>query len=129
MEKSSKTIESKCSHWAFRPILIGKLAHRKGNIKHVRTWSQAISSNFSSLFPSKRAKIAKNKCTHRSTNHFDASISTVVSLPLLCGYTPYLYPQINKPFPCIAIYNGKASIALWVHPFTHPGQVRCSWPT
>ena len=39
----------------------------KGNIKHVRTWSQAISSNFSCLFQSKIAKIAKDKCTHRST--------------------------------------------------------------
>ena len=35
-----------------------------------------------------KAKIAKNKCTHRSTNPFDASISTVASLLLLCGYTP-----------------------------------------
>ena len=34
------------------------------------------------------AKIAKDKCTHRSTNPFDASISTVARLLLLCGYTP-----------------------------------------
>ena len=27
--------------------LIGRHAHHKGNIKHVGTWSQAISSNFS----------------------------------------------------------------------------------
>ena len=30
----------------FRPILIGKHAHRKGNIKHVRSWSKAISVVF-----------------------------------------------------------------------------------
>ena len=49
---------------------IEKHAHRKGNIKRVRTWSQAILSNLS--------KIAKDKCTHRSTNTFDASISKAV---------------------------------------------------
>ena len=29
-----------------------------------------------------------------------------------------MYPQIDKPFRCIDIYNRKAYIALWVHPFT-----------
>ena len=33
--KPLKFIENACTHWAFRPILIGKHAHRKGNIKHV----------------------------------------------------------------------------------------------
>ena len=28
-----------------------------------------------------------------------------------------VYPQIDKPFRCIDIYNPKASVALWVHPF------------
>ena len=62
--KPLKFIENRCTHWALRLILIGKDAHRKGNIKHVRTWSQAISSNFSCLFRSKIAKIAKDKCSH-----------------------------------------------------------------
>ena len=30
IENSSKSIENKCNHWAFRSILIGKPAHRKG---------------------------------------------------------------------------------------------------
>ena len=65
VEKASKYIENKCSNWALRLILIGKDAHRKGkNIRHVRTLSQAISSNFSCLFRSKIAKIAKDKCSH-----------------------------------------------------------------
>ena len=50
VEKSSKYIKNKCSHWALGLILIGKDARRKGNIKHVRTWLQAISSTFSCLF-------------------------------------------------------------------------------
>ena len=33
--KPLKFIKNGCTHWAFRPILIGKPAHRKGNIKHV----------------------------------------------------------------------------------------------
>ena len=98
MGKSSKTIENKCSHSAFRPTLIGKLAHRKGNIKHVRTWSQAISSNFSCLLRSKIAKIAKVKCTHRSTNPFDASIPTIARPPSLYGYTPL---SVLKLFMCV----------------------------
>ena len=28
-----------------------------------------------------------DKCTHRSTNPFDASIFTIARLPSLCGYT------------------------------------------
>ena len=32
-------------------------------------------------FTSKIAKIAKVKCTHRTTNPFDASISTIARLP------------------------------------------------
>ena len=85
VKKSSKYIENKCSHWAFWPIWIGKPAHRKGNIKHVWTWSQAISSDVSCLFTTKIAKIAKVKCTHRSTNPFDASIFTIARLLSLCG--------------------------------------------
>ena len=89
--KPLKFIENGCTHWAFRPILIGKPAHCKGNIKHVWTWSQAISSNFSCLFRSKIAKITQDKCTHRSTNTFNASISTHRKSSLLCGYTPIQY--------------------------------------
>ena len=40
------------------------------------------------FFLSKIAKITKDECTHRSTNLFDALISTVARLPLLFGYTP-----------------------------------------
>ena len=64
VENSSKSIENKYTHLALRPVLIGKHAHRTGNIKHVRTLSQAISSNFSCLFRSKIAKIAKDNCSH-----------------------------------------------------------------
>ena len=112
--KSSKSIENKCTHWALRLVLIGKHAHQKGNIKHVRTWSQAISSNISSLFTSKIANIAKDKCTHRSTNPFDASISTVARLPLLCGYTPlgcihapqlFQFPLLLHPRPLVEILD------------------------
>ena len=28
-----------------------------------------------------------------------------------------LYPQIDEPFRCVDIYNRKASVPLWVHPF------------
>ena len=34
------------------------------------------------------AKIAKDKCTHRSTNTFNASISTHGKPSSVCGYTP-----------------------------------------
>ena len=30
-----------------------------------------------------------------------------------------VYPQIDEPFRCIDIYNRKASVPLWVHPFNH----------
>ena len=36
----------------------------------------------------KIAKIAKDKCTHRSTNPLYASIFTIARHPSLCGYTP-----------------------------------------
>ena len=29
-----------------------------------------------------------------------------------------MFPQIDKPFVCIDIYNRKAPVALWVHPLT-----------
>ena len=29
-----------------------------------------------------------------------------------------VYPQIDKPFRCINIYNPKVSVARWVHPLT-----------
>ena len=86
--KPLKFIENGWTHFALRLFLIGKCAHRKGNIKHVWTWSKAISSNFSCLFRLKIAKVAKDKCTHGSTNPFDASILTIARLLPLCGYTP-----------------------------------------
>ena len=86
--ESSKSSENKCTHWALRLVLIGKHAHRKGNIKHVRTWSQAISINFGCLFQSKITQISKDKCNHRSTNTFYASISTHRKPSSVCGYTP-----------------------------------------
>ena len=30
-----------------------------------------------------------------------------------------VYPQIDKPFRFIDIYNPEAFVALWVHPFRH----------
>ena len=48
--KSSKSIENKCTHYAFRLFLKGKHAHHKGNTRHVRSWSKAIGSNFSCFF-------------------------------------------------------------------------------
>ena len=58
VDKSLKYIENKCSNYALQIILIGKEAHRKGNIRHVRNWWQAISNNFTCLF---RSKIAKSQ--------------------------------------------------------------------
>ena len=34
-----------------------------------------------------------------------------------------VYPQIDKPFRCIDIYNPKAFLALWVHPFRRAGHL------
>ena len=94
--KPLKLIENRCSHWALRLILIGKDADRKGNIKHVRTWSQAISSNSRCLFRSKIAKIAKDKCSRcamdldycfRRPHRIESS---------LCGYTTFYAEQEAK---------------------------------
>ena len=49
VEKSSKYMKNKCSHWALRLILIGK---------------DAISNDFSCLFRSEIAKITKDKGSH-----------------------------------------------------------------
>ena len=49
---------------AIQLVLIGKDAICKGNIRNVRNWSQAMERNFSRLFTSKIAKIAKDKCSH-----------------------------------------------------------------
>ena len=75
-----------------RLVMIGKHAHRKGNIRHVRTWSQAISNNFSCLFRSKIAKIAKDKCSHCAMD------------------LDYCFRWLS-PAPSHRI------IVLWVHPF------------
>ena len=67
-----------------------------------------VESHFSCFITSKLAKIAKDKCTHRSTNTLNASISTHRKPSLLCGYTPLYYlvrravDGINtKPLLCI----------------------------
>ena len=62
--KPLKFIENRCTHCALQLFFIGKCAHLKGNIKHVRSWSKAIASNFSCFFTSELAKIAKDKCSH-----------------------------------------------------------------
>ena len=33
-----------------------------------------------------------------------------------------VYPQIDEPFRCIDIYNRKASVVLWLHPFSYKCQ-------
>ena len=44
------------------------------------------------------AKMAKDKCTHRSTHPFDVSISTIAWLPSLCGYTPLVSLKYDVTF-------------------------------
>ena len=90
--ESLKSIENRCTHWAMRLFLVGKHAHGKGNIRHVRTWSQAISSNFSCLFRSKIAKIAKEKCSH-------------------CAMV------LDYCFRWLSTAPSHRIITLWVHPF------------
>ena len=63
VEISSKSIENKCTHCVIQ-LKKGKNGHSKGNIKHVKNWLQAISSNFSCLFRSKIAKLTKDNCSH-----------------------------------------------------------------
>ena len=46
VEKSSKSIEYKCTNCAIRLVFIGKDAHYKGNIKDIRNGSQVISDDF-----------------------------------------------------------------------------------
>ena len=92
VERSSQYIKNKSSHCAFQPILIGIDDHRKGIIRHVRNWSQTISSNFSCLFRLKIAIIAKDKCSHCAMD------------------LDYCFRWLS-PAPSHRI------IALWVHPF------------
>ena len=75
-------------------VLIEKHAHRKGNIRYVRNWSQAISSNCSCLFRSKIAKIAKGKCSH-------------------------FVMDLNDCFRWLFMAPLHRIIALWVHPLRH----------
>ena len=56
VEKSSKSIENKCTNCAMQLVLIGKHAHHKGNIRHVRYWSKAIACNFSYFFHLENSK-------------------------------------------------------------------------
>ena len=64
VEKSSKYIENKCSHWAFRPITIGIHAHRKGILDMLDLGRKAIASNFSVFLHKKNTEIAKDKSSH-----------------------------------------------------------------
>ena len=77
---------------AFLIVLIGKHAHRKGNIKHARICLQAISSNFSCLFRLKIEKIAKDKCSH-------------------------CMMDLDYCFRWLSMAPSHRLIALWVHPF------------
>ena len=54
--KILKSIENRCTLCALRLGLIGKHAHRKGNIRHVGNWSNVIASNYSCFFRSKIQK-------------------------------------------------------------------------
>ena len=98
VKKTSKSTENKCSHCALRLILIGKDAHRKGNIRHVINWSQAISGHLSCLFRSKIAKIAKDKCSHYAMG-------------------------LDYCFRWLSLTPSQRNIALWVHPLTTATQV------
>ena len=111
--KSLKFIENGCTHCALRLFFIGKCPHRKGNIKHVWTWSKAISSNFSGIFRSKIAKIATDKCTHWSTNPLDALISTTTRLPSLCGYTPLVLGTSGNYNFSSALYGENSGLPLF----------------
>ena len=98
VKKTSKSTENKCSHCALQLILIGKDAHRKGNIRHVIDWSQAISGHFSCLFRSKIAKITKDKCSHCAMG-------------------------LDYCFRWLSTVPSQRNIALWVHPLTTATQV------
>ena len=58
MVEKSEYIKNKCSHCAARLILIGKDAHQKGNIRHIKSCSKAIASHFSHFL---YIKISKNR--------------------------------------------------------------------
>ena len=74
-----------------RLVLIGKWAHGKGNIRHVRYWSKAIASILSWLFTSILPKFAKDKCSH-------------------CAMA------LDYCFRCLSAAPSNRIIALWVHP-------------
>ena len=71
------------------------------------------------FFLSKIAKIAKDKCTHRWTNAFDASISTIARVTSLCGYTPYgcacrIYQTQGRRDPSLTDFNwSRFQIFIW----------------
>ena len=91
VEISLKYIKNKCSYWALRLILIGKDANHKGNIRHVITRLQAISSYFC-LFRSKIAKFAKDKWTHGAMD-------------------------LDYCFQRLATAPSHRVATLWIHPF------------
>ena len=67
VEKSSKSIEKRCSHCAIRLVLLGKPAPRNGNIKHKEV-------NPQSNEPFRCIDIY--------------SLKAITRLLSLCGYTP-----------------------------------------
>ena len=87
-------IYQKISVPIMRLVLIGKHAHRKGNIRHVRYWSNSIASNFRFVFfTSKMAKIEKDKCSHCTM-------------------------ALDYSFHWLSTVLTHRTIALWVHLFT-----------
>ena len=81
--KQLKFIRNGSTHCALRLLFIGKCVHRKGNIKHVRCWSETFSVD-----SHRKSIIAKRRCSHSAMNRFDHSIMVIDRLPSCCGYTP-----------------------------------------
>ena len=118
VKKSSKSIENRCTHFALRLVLIGKHAHRKGNIRHVRNRSKAIASN---VFP---------LCSHYAIILFDEYRRPHRLESSLCGYTPLVFRFFKStPTSCssflriqgfqavkIIVYNNGVSLLLITYP-------------
>ena len=73
IEKSPMKISVPTVHCNY--FLIGKHAHQKGNIRHVRSWSKSIVSNFSCFFLSKLAKMSKHKGVYPQSDDFVTLLS------------------------------------------------------
>ena len=97
VKKSSKYIKIKCSHRAFRPILIGKHAHRKGNLSMFEfsrnpKIALLVDNQFDERALSQERRVPRDRQTF-SMHH-------------------YLLVESHR----------KASVTLWVHPFKHREQ-------